>query len=386
MALKRGGKRLSHFSDQLYYGITPGGTGPAGPTGPTGPTGATGPTGPTGSTGPAGSTGATGATGAAGPDRLHFYTAYENNIKTSNSAATNASNLNSLISTVSSGGGGAIWFFEAGNIQISSTIILRPNVDLIMISGAYLYWTGSTSGTIVESISNDTLRGLSDTILNIHSGSGHTGIMLLLHAAISNTIECYGYGSSTSNYFVYIYPDSNHTPATPGANNHAFGRYHFHHDGSCGIGLYCKGLTSGYAGSPNVITLNTFRDTTFYQGIGAFGILLDSWFDTNTFTGNTYMQLTGSGSLGFGINSISPTVETGVYNVYIDHMAIDTFGSGLNRTGVILNASKAIYCDGYFQDPLAENGSFAGTNCLSYDWRAKKDSSNDIHLYQKNIT
>lgn len=307
--------------------------------------------------------------------------AWENTVTTGGTATTNTTNLNNLITTLSTAGGGAIWFNVAGAYQINGTITLKSNVDLIMCPGAVLYWVGSTSGTIIQTSSSESMKGLLRTVINVHSGSGHTGKMFLLKSMIHNTMELNGYGTSTSNTFVEINPDWAGPATIIGETNHAFNRYKLYHHETCGKGLYVHGDSS------HITTLNTFTNTTFYQGIGYRGILLDSWCDNNEFDGFTYMLLTGSNSIGVGINESAPTDggASGVYGIHFTHLAVDTFAGPTGRIAFVVNGSRAIYCDAFFNQPVAEGGDFIGTNGVSYQVRKFNTTTDGIKYHQKGI-
>jgi hypothetical protein len=132
------------------------------------------------------------------------------------------------------------------------------------------------------------------------------------------------------------------------------------------------------------VTLNTFYNFQC-AACAASGIRVDSWTDNNTFAGYTYVGLTGSGGVGVHINPVSPTTFTAVYALHFTQLAIDTFGTGLGRYGVVLNNCQAMQCEAFFQDPPAENGSFNGANCTSYWWKSFQ-SGGSIFIHEKAVS
>lgn len=484
-------KRVSHFSDALYYGIqgtsggSPGPTGPAGPqgpsgvpgpTGPAGPTGSTGPAGPTGSTGPTGATGATGPAGAGSGDMLrsanlsdvlsastsrsnlglgaaatqplssflqpsnnlseitsastarsnlalgslatlsdvstkitsgagismsttsgvttinatsgggggapyHFYTGYEQNIRISNSASTNTTNLQTLINSVNSSGGGMIHFFEAGDIQINNTITLKSNVGIRMASGCQFLWMGGSQDIFTTGTNDVMLHG--DYQINLHENYSFTGNSYNLHSHLYCNFDLWSQGISPGHTMVRSVADSTSGASYPILSyNTAFNSYKLKHVGQCGRGLYISGKS---ASNPLGNTLNDFHNTWFAD-VSICGIEIHEWADSNTFSGSTYVGV----SANTGVNGIGVTLGSGgtaytVYNTKIDHLAIDTFGSGLNRTALILGLTELIFIGAYFQNPLAENPD-SRSNCTSYYIFQKDAATNNIFIHSKGIT
>ena len=72
--------------------------------------------------------------------------------------------------------------------------------------------------------------------------------------------------------------------------------------------------------------------------------------------------------------------------MHIQHLQIDTFGTGLGRYGAVLNNSKQIVCDMFYNDPQAENGAFTGTNGLSYLWTMEDPGTNNLKTHYKGWT
>lgn len=314
--------------------------------------------------------------------------AWENGVTTGNTAATNTTNLNALISTLNAAGGGTIWFEKAGNYQINNSIVLQSNVDLYMEPGAKLYWTGSAGAAaeIINTSITTVLTGLRNTRINVYEGSAFAGTIAHFHSFTNNKIEIVATGNGTASTFVYMTADSTagEGAVTTPTRNTAFNRLRFRHEGTCGVGLQCEGITTGWNGNPQVITLNVFEDFSIWY-CSMRGILLQNWTDNNLFAGFTYLGIYGLNSYGYGVNAVNPTVETGVYSIHFEQLAVDTFGSGLNRSGVILNASKGMTCDLFHQLPVAENGDFVATNCISYQFRKLK-SDNTIYIHQKAVS
>jgi hypothetical protein len=310
------------------------------------------------------------SSGGGGGVPISYEGAAENSITPANSASTNTSNLNALISSLNGAGGGTIWFNGPGAYQINSTINLMSHVSLIMSEGAYFSWTGSASGVCFSSAITDCLINV-DLDIRVNEGSAFTGIVLNLHSGQYNRIKILGLGTQTAaGTFINIAADSTAGQPSFGAlnsnRNFAFNQIHAKHSGTVGYGLIGTGIVSGYAGAPQGLTDNSFYDIQFANVLFR-GIKFNIWTDSNTFYGNTYCGLTGSGSIGIMVNEgRDPTPSA--YNFKWEHVAIDTFGSGLNRTAVVFFESKHMTIDKLFNLPVAENGTFpqAVAVCLSY--------------------
>jgi hypothetical protein len=321
---------------------------------------------------------------AAGSGSLAYsYTpAWENGVATGNTAGTNTTNLQNLINTLSTAGGGTIWFNAPGPYQINGTITLKSNVSIRMTSGAYFSWQGSSAGTIFKTDNTTVLYGC-HLDLFVNEGSSFSGIVFDFHSAYFNTFNLIGLGTQVSTgTFIRIRADSSGVGPFSDAN-HGLNKYRAHHRGTCGYFLLTSGTSVGVNGNPQVVTLNNFEDL---QGTNVLfrGIKLEDWSDSNEFSGQTRMNMTGANAIGVMINEANSGTPS-VYNTHFTNLAVDTFGSGLSRIGVVLNNSKGITCDEFHQLPVAEGGDFIGTSCLSYQLRKMK-SDNSIYIHQKNVS
>ena len=318
---------------------------------------------------------------------VDYWGAYENGVRVGNSASTNSTNLNALISAINSAGGGLIWFNEPGTYSFSSTINLQSLVSF-EATGCVFAWAGSTSGTIFSSSSTDVMWGVTWRGVKINEGSGFTGTALNLHSHMYCDFEALGVGTSTAGTFFSSNSDSTageHSWGPDNSNrNTAFNRYSFKHQGSCLNFMLTAGIPSGYGGQPQVCTLNTYDEC---QGSNVYnlGFRFEAWADSNTMTGNCYAAIWGSGGVGFIINQANAGTPS-VYNMHIQHLQIDTFGTGLGRYGAVLNNSKQIVCDMFYNDPQAENGAFTGTNGLSYLWTMEDPGTNNLKTHYKGWT
>jgi hypothetical protein len=327
--------------------------------------------------------------GSSGSLPYQMYPAWENGITTGTVASTNVTNLNSLISTIHGLGGGTIQFFASGGYQIDGTINLKSNVGIIMSPGAYFSWVGSAGTDIFASSSSDVMVD-SMFVINVNEGGSHTGNVFNLHSHMNCYFFLRGMGSSTSSTFFNNIADS--TAGTPsfGAynsnNNTAFNVYDIQHHGTCGTGVYIAGNNAG----TQVVTDSTFVSLRISNATFR-GIKIEKWADTITFSGLTYIGITGSGGAGLVVNEANSGTPS-VYDIHFDHLAMDAFGSGLARYGVFLQVSKGITCDMYYP-PDTENADFTGTNCTSYQFRKQitgtsrqaSGSVDQIYIHQKNI-
>lgn len=308
--------------------------------------------------------------------------AWEHGVTTGNSAATNTTALNALIASAHAAGGGTIWFSSPGDYLINGTITLKSFVSIRMAKGARFAWAGATTGSIFQTLTTDVVVNADYQII-INEGFGFTGIVFDLHSHLYCNFDILGLGASGACTFVKIGADSTSGQSYPLYSlNTGLNNYKIQHMGIVGIGLHIVGKDLG--GSGQVVTLCTFYNTQFTQ-CQVRGIRIDRWADTNTFTGDTYVNAAGANSYGVTVNEIG-SPEPSVYNLRFDHLAIDTFGTGLSRTGLYLGLSKLIYIDSFFQNPTAENGQMNVAACTSYVIRGQDPSvGDDIYIHQKGI-
>lgn len=309
------------------------------------------------------------ATGGGGGVPIGYEGADENGIKVSNSATTNTTNLNALIASMAAAGGGKIYFQGPGNYQINGSIVPKSFVDIEMADGAFLQWTAGGSSPIFNQASNTVLVHTNWKI-NLDEGSSYSGVMFNIHSAQWNNWDLLAVGSNAASTMAKFVADSTAGEFSWGGRNFVWNKISLRHRGMCGTGLFLSGIAasgSTYGAQAQGATDNTFYNCQF-TNIAVRGIKIDVWSDSNTFAGNTYVGLSGSGSIGFTINEgRDPTPSC--YNVVVEHMAVDTFGIGLSRTAVALFESKMIRFNQLFNDPQAENGilnSATISACLSY--------------------
>jgi hypothetical protein len=315
-----------------------------------------------------------------------YIPAWENGITTGTAAATNVTNLQNLINTLNAAGGGTIWFNAPGPYQINSTITLKSNVSIMMAGGAFFSWTGGNTGDIIASGTTDVLIGCEIDIV-INEGSTFAGNVINLHSCQHNNIRARGIGTSSSSIFCQIVADSTAGDFSGIGRNVVFNRFELFHRGQCGKFLYISGIPgsgSTFGGSAQGVTLNTFHGCQANNCV-SLGIQIEMWADTNTFSGNTYIGISGFGGIGLWVNGANAGLRT-VYNTRFEQLAIDTFGTGLARYGTILNLSAGMYCGAYFQDPPAENGAFVAGNCHSYQWNHMDGATDGILVHQKAVT
>lgn len=319
---------------------------------------------------------------AAGSTPVDYWGAYENNIRVANSASVNSTNLNNLIAAVSGGGGGRIWFNEGAGYQFSSTIVLASTVSLEGTGGVF-EWKGSTSGDVFASPSTAVLFQCNLTNIIVDEGAGFTGNVLNLHSHMFCVFDVLGIGTAGTGVFCNNKSDSSAGVGPAGNRNTAFNTYKLRHQGVCLHFCLVEGIPTGFGGQAQVVTDNTFENCQA-SNVNGIGFRFEAWADTNTMSGATYAGIVGLNGIGFILNQGNSGTPS-VYNMNIEHLAIDTFGTGLNRFGMVLNNSKAIYWGAYFNLPNAENGSFVGTNCLSYLGNETL-GTNAIYQHQKNFS
>jgi hypothetical protein len=139
------------------------------------------------------------------------------------------------------------------------------------------------------------------------------------------------------------------------------------------------GITTGFGGQAQVVTDSVFHNCQFNNAVFR-GFKFNNWCDTVTFSGNSYVGLSGSNGIGVVVNE-GRINNYSVYNVKFQHLAVDTFGGPLNRAGVYLYESKQIYIDGYYNDPQAELGAIVNIACASYLINISDPGTNNLKTH-----
>ena len=313
---------------------------------------------------------------------------WENGIRYGNDADENTKNLVGLMTELDQQGGGTIKLNAAGPYQINGRIPLYSGVSLLRSTGVRLIYVGDpTLPAIFESPREDTLM---DCALDlwIDEGANFSGDVVRMHSGALNTINVIGFGRGPNSRLYYVRPDSTGGEGRQGDRNFARNKVSLAHMGQCGTLARMEGLTNGFGGQPQVVTLNEFSNFFCADAVHR-GIQLESWTDNITFDGFTRVAISGAQGVGFMVNEATPKVETGVYCVKLEDFAVDTWthpGANEGRRGVVLGASKVMQCEMYHQDPSAEAGSFDGTNCISYYWRSKPAGANNIVILEKGVS
>jgi hypothetical protein len=314
--------------------------------------------------------------------------AYGSGVRAANSAYDNTVALNALIGGLSAAGGGIVDVDDVGLIQLSGTVFLRRGVSIRRSGANHFAWAGVANTAIFTSNPDEVLTDV-DLELYVDEGPDFGGVVIRLHSMQNSRVRAMGYGYGKESTFLFTYAGSLSGEWAGGGRNFVFNDVRAQHRGMCGVGLYALGLDAGaggFGGQSQVVTLNDFR--VQLASCWKYGIRPDTWFDTNHFVGTTYVAMSGPDSVGFINNPQSPDVETGVYNVSFDKLAVDTFKAptSLRRYGAVLFAGKDFKCGSYFNDPPAENGSFiARASCQSFDWDGKQDNSNSMQEVHHNV-
>lgn len=295
-----------------------------------------------------------------------------------NGSTDDSAAIQAALNAVNAAGGGVVSTPPGKNCAVATTITLLS--DTVLAVGGEVTWTGSAAGpmfkTSTSSATNRTgVISIGNALGKINPGTTLTGDIFSIDSGWSDRFENLEIeGGSASVVVLDLHADV--TPANS-ADNLAFG--HFSNIKAVGqIGTGVK-LTGTAGGTPLVVTLNHFSDLSFANA-QASCVNFVAWADTNNFK-DVYCQINGSGSDGVIFNSGTPSSNVGVYADSMAGIAIDTFGTGLNRTGIVFNNANQIYVQDFSQSPVAENGAYVNNGSGSYQIIGYNNTAGGAYLY-----
>jgi polygalacturonase len=279
----------------------------------------------------------------------------------------NATIINNAIAGMTSGR----IVVSGGVFAIGSTINLKAEVVLALEPGAVIKWIGPSGGTMFATPSSTATwyTGVVGGPGSVIDPNGTAGIVFNLHSAQNSEFGGYNFGNgSGSTVGFQILGDQGNSG------------FNYFHD----IVAWVIGTMFSLQGSTGVVTLNSFERISANYVYGR-GVDFIQWADNNWFR-DIRINLSGSGSSGVVFNSGSPTTDVGIYANTFTNLAIDTFGTIGNRSGVVLNNSKQIHISNYYQAPTAENGSVVDNYGNSY-WimQIGIQNSYNMKVWSKNV-
>lgn len=297
-------------------------------------------------------------------------------------AVDNITAINAAASAASLDSGGALYISRS--IAIASTLKLPSGVDIVFGSGAQIIWIGSASETVVDTDSTQVYRDARWHGMWINTGSGFTGVALAMHSAHNITADVIQLTTSgTTSVAMRMIADSSAGGDADTKRNITavtIGKLVQH--GQCGTLLETDGVTVGYGGSPNVVTLNTIGGA-FAENCAQYGYNFKNWTDNNAFPGVHRVAINGNNSRGLQVGS---STAVGVYMNTFDLLAVDTFGTMTGRIGMVIDASKLTQVRAFYQNPVAEGGEFSSTlAATSYDVSLYRDSDARIVQYRRGM-
>jgi hypothetical protein len=287
----------------------------------------------------------------------------------SGGAAANTTAINAAITAAAASSTPATVLLPGGDIYFSGTIVPKSNVRLSSIGVTTLHYTGS--GNAVE---NDAATIL--TRFNwdgIGLDAGNAAIALALHAPYKSRFDL-GYACQTNatGAFLKVLADVTAGPTNDASNyNSAFNTFSRVHMGGSGCYTGTAIYLSG-AGSPTIptgiVTLNTFEDMTFLD-VRIAGVNAVHWTDTNEFTGQFNISMTGNNSKGLIFNSSADNTKT-VYNLHFAHPSIAYYNGAPGVVGIQMGYARGITIDALLFDevsPIPTRLTIDGINTSSYD-------------------
>jgi len=258
-------------------------------------------------------------------------------------------------------------------------------VNLIFVGGAKLIWLGSVGGTCFATDVNNVTQNAIWSGLTIDTGAAFTGTAAYMHSAHNISADVIRFiTTGTTSICLKMYADSSGGESNLTKRNLTqckIGALVQH--GQCGRLLETGGVTTGYDGGPQVVTLCTIA-SSFAEACAEYGYNLRHWTDNNVFSGMHRVALNGNNAVGLQVGDASGSGNSGVYQNKFDMLAVDTFGSLTGRVGIALNRSKLTIVTAYYQSPEAEGGRLTTTsNAESYDIRFYDDTSKILVHYMR---
>ena len=310
----------------------------------------------------------------------HVYSTYRVPDAAFDGVTDDYSVVQTAINDLYAAGGGEVVI--TGPCAIGTTIIIKRGVSLRFVNNSYFQWIGSTSGTCVETDSTDVVQGVSLYDMKINTGSSFTGTAFYIHSAhnlYSNRLVLITTGTTST--AIKMIADSTGGESTITKRNTTACVFDLIvQQGQCGTFMEFDGVTSGYDGTPQVVTLNNFG-TIFNDQCAQYGMNFKNWTDNNTFNG--MISLTPYANNGIGLQMGSSTSQ-GVYMNSFNLLAVNTFSTFTGRIGMKVDKSKLTKVHSYYQDPEADGGAFIATAAAeSYDITRFVDTDKTIVHYRR---
>lgn len=271
-----------------------------------------------------------------------------------NGTTDDSAAFQAALNAANAAGGGKVYTPDGGNCAIAASLTLPSEV--LLVDRGELTWTGAAAGPMFQtSASAATNRagviGEEGAAGKINPGN-ITGDIFAINGGWNGRLADLEIESGTATATGI---DLNDTlaPLSGGLNNLAYWKFdNVTAVGQIGTLVRLAGNFNG--SSPVPVTLNDFVNVSAVNA-QQYCFNFAQWADTNDAL-NTYCQINGMSSSGIVFNSGAPTTNNGVYADSFVNLAVDTFGTGLNRAGIIFNNANQIFVEQFSQSPQAERG------------------------------
>jgi len=219
----------------------------------------------------------------------------------------------------------------ADNLRITSTLTLRSNLNVKIISGGVITWDGVAGGTVITNPTDSVMVSTSFECDGGFIDMVDAGIGMRLYSAQYCKFDLEFTGDSTTSTAVWIESGATSlTGSLTGTTNivsNVFNR--ILHQNQCGTLLKIIGVNDAFGG---IITLNTFR--FMRAGFAAVGgVLISGWADTNVFPDAINIRLNGDNSVGIKFDDQATVYENKFFQV-----SIGAYSSYVGRIGAYIGA------------------------------------------------
>ena len=255
---------------------------------------------------------------------------------------------------------GEIWtIVTPDDITFNQKAVIPRNVNLRHVNRARWIWTGLNTGVAVETNPADVIRENVFDNFSLAVNSGFEGKGFLMHSCADVmftgrlTFEMQG---TTSIAMEWAADSTGGDDAVYNRNTGSVTIDKLKITGSCGEYIRSSGVSPGYNGSPQVVTLNVVHEMFGLGGAKVCAINIINWTDNVSFGLMNRSLIDAVNAKGAMIGATS---AQGVYAIRFGHYAVDSFGGPFaGRVGFEVGEAKLVQVDALYQNPIAEAGEY----------------------------
>lgn len=269
-----------------------------------------------------------------------------------------ASDFTSLQDAIDEAASSGVPLIVNSEIEVSSTVTLKPNVDLIITGRGSVRWTGASGGKLFDTPSDGVLWHASLICDGGNIDMGNAGLGLHIRSAQFSKFDLLFSGTNQASTVVLLDGDtSGATWSITENKNCASNEFvRIMHSGYCGTILKLDGKPDA------IVTLNNFgqiRAAFNYQD----AIVLSGWSDTNQFGGLINVRLEADNLTAVVFDDIATVYQNDFFQ-----FSVGAYGPYTGRRGAYFgNGTKHNTIQRFFVDgDLGANAVVAHPDVKSY--------------------